>query len=51
MIFLSMHLRVRKIVAAMHVERRNPAAVNAAAISTAAERTPGSACGRSCIRL
>ena len=31
MIFLPMHLRVRKIVAPMHVERRNPAAVNAAA--------------------
>src|SRR6202034_4878193 len=31
MIFLSMHLRVRKIVATMHVERRNPPALNAAA--------------------
>ena len=30
-IFLPMHLRVRQIAAPMHVERRNPAAVNAAA--------------------
>ena len=51
MIFLPMHLRVRKIVASMRVERRNQATVNAAAHFYGCTAHAVVALAFSCIRL